>query len=238
MSSRLGDLANAALVADHAHDRRSAHAAHYAEGFATRWISVVAAAEVIGFSIPAVAGTLVAAFAATPSIALAALVAAGVAEGALLGTGQILGFGRRARIRAGRWIGATAAGAAIAWAIGMSLSITGVFDEAPGPLTIVVLVLGGLALVATIPTLQWLFALRDRPGSARWIPISMAAWTAGLMWTLAPSIFIDETTPPVVLLAAYLGAGTMMALTSAILTAPCARSLAERAPTVSRPTRS
>ncbi len=226
------------LVAEHAHGRRAAHAVHTEHGFATRWVMVVSGAEIIGFAIPALAGILVATLAAPPPIALTTLIAAGAAEGALLGTGQVLGFGRRARIRAGRWIGATAAGAALAWAIGMSLSLGGVFDQTPEPLTVVLLVVGGLALVATIPTLQWFFALRDRPRSARWIPISMAAWTAGLTWTLAPSIVVDESTPMGLLIAIYLAAGAMMALTSALITAPCARNLAEHAPGTTRPTRS
>ncbi|WP_426227445.1 hypothetical protein [Pseudarthrobacter sp. DSP2-3-2b1] len=49
------------------------------------------------------------------------------------------------------------------------------------------------------------------------------AWAVGLLWTLAPSPFIDETTPVPILFAVYLLAGLLMAATVAVLTGFAAR---------------
>ncbi|WP_431246734.1 hypothetical protein [Leifsonia xyli] len=82
------------------------------------------------------------------------------------------------------------------------------------------MILGALVIVASIPTAQWA-ALR-RPHSARWIPVNMGAWAAGVLWTFAPSPIVDETTPVGTLVLLYVLAGVLMALTVAVLTAPTA----------------
>jgi hypothetical protein len=56
------------------------------------------------------------------------------------------------------------------------------------------------------------------PRAWRWIPLNMAAWAVGLVFTFLPSPFIDELTPPAVLVAQYAVAGVLMALTVALVT--------------------
>ena len=93
---------------------------------------------------------------------------------------------------------------------------------------IVVLVGGALVLLAAIPTAQWL-VIRHRPRSLRWIPGNMGAWAAAVLWTAAPSPFIDENSPIVLVALLYVAAGVLMAATVAVLTAPLARSVFARA---------
>ena len=181
--------------------------------------------ETLGFAVAA--GIAVAATAGgwPPSVAVPAIVAAGGIEGLLLASGQLIGLGRFAP-RRGPWLAATSVGAAVAWAIGMAPSTLGlaVLD----PVVIAFLVGAALVLLAAIPTAQWL-VIRHRPGSLRWIPGNMGAWAAAAIWTAAPSPFIDENSPIVLVALLYVAAGVLMAATVAVLTAPLARSVFARA---------
>lgn len=51
---------------------------------------------------------------------------------------------------------------------------------------------------------------------ADWIPVNAAAWLVGLSFTLLPSPFVDETTPPTVLAVAFGLGGVAMATTVAV----------------------
>ena len=79
------------------------------------------------------------------------LVGAGAVEGATLGAAQLAGMGAR-RPDPRKWIGATALGAALAWAIGLLPSTLGV--PLAMPLGMVLVVAGATALLASIPVLQ------------------------------------------------------------------------------------
>lgn len=150
------------------------------------------------------------------------MVLAGACEGCLLGLGQSVGFGPT--VPRARWILATTAGAAVAWSIGMLPSTLGGIDFASPGVLVLVAVLGS-ALLLSIPTLQWLVLRRLVPyrRTAFWIPVNAGAWAVGLLWTFAPSPFIDETTPVPVLFAVYPLAGLLMAATVAVLTGFAAR---------------
>lgn len=182
-----------------------------------RWIVAVTAGESLGFAIPAVVGGALALAAAPTPLVYAAMIVAGSLEGALLGLGQWIGFGPARPVARWRWIAATSAGAAIAWSIGMAPSSLGGID-AGSPVVVGVVVVGGVLLLASIPTLQWCVLRRTVTGSGWWIPANMGAWAVGILWTVAPSPFIDEGTPPVGILAAYIVAGVLMAATVATLT--------------------
>ncbi|MGR2752678.1 hypothetical protein [Agromyces arachidis] len=185
-----------------------------------RWVGYVVAGEGLGFLVP------VAGFAAASQLRLEAwiaLVLAGAGEGALLGLGQSLALrGTRARVPVGRWVAATAGAASVAWAIGMLLPTLidlGVAVDLAAPGTWLVLAVAGLALLATIPVAQWpLLSAADVDRAWRWIPLNMAAWAAGLVFTFLPSPFIDEATPPALLVGWYALAGALMALTVALVT--------------------
>ncbi|GGS28527.1 hypothetical protein [Actinokineospora fastidiosa] len=139
-----------------------------------RWIGVVTAAEFGGFLLPAAVGAITADAAA--GVAVPALVAAGAVEGAALGLGQA------AVLRAvvpglsvPRWVGATAAAAAVAYLLGLLPSIL----LSPWALT------GLAALPLTIGFAQWLVLRRHVRRSAGWIAVTAMAWVAGLAAFLA-----------------------------------------------------
>ena len=83
--------------------------------------------------------------------------------------------------------------------------------------TVVLCAVGGLLLLLSVPVGQYLILRRHLHGAWRWIPWNMLAWSIGLLWTLAPSPFIDEQTPVAVLATAYALAGLGMATTLALI---------------------
>lgn len=193
--------------------------------FLRRWLLWATLGEAVGFIVPATVGGVLALSVAPAIVVYPAMIAAGAVEGALLGFGQYVGFGPTRPVPRGQWIGATAAGAAVAWSIGMLPSTLGGigFDT---PLDVAMVAGGALLLLASIPTLQWV-VLRGSVGpSGRWIPINLGAWAVAILWTIAPSPFIDERTPVVAILAVYVVAGLLMAATVALLTGFAARRVA------------
>lgn len=185
-----------------------------------RWILAVSLGEGIGFAIAttlAILG-LVAGIDGPGRLALAMV--GGALEGAALAAGQYLGM-RTGRPVAWRWFGATALAAALAWALGMMPSTVGV--DLGEPVALIALGIGGIVLLASIPVAQWL--VLARPGTFRWVPVNAGAWLVAILWTFAPSPFIDEQSPIVVVAALYVTAGVLMAVTFASLTAGVAGSL-------------
>ena len=177
----------------------------------------VTVGEAIGFAIPAATGGLLALAGAPVFVVFPSMILAGACEGALLGVGQSIGFGRSVVPRPA-WVCSTAIGAAIAWSIGMLPSTLGGVDFSNSFVLPLVVMFGSLLLLS-IPTLQWVVLRRSGYRAAAWIPLNAGAWTVGILWTLAPSPFIDENTPAQVLFGVYLVAGLLMAATVAALTA-------------------
>ena len=193
--------------------------------FARRWIVTVSIAEALGFAFAS--GVAVAGISSgvDAPAAVALTVAGGTVEGALLGTGQWLAM-RGRRPRASAWIGATAIGATIAWSLGMLPSTLGV--DFSRPWAVAAVGVGAIVLLASIPFAQWLTLtarIGGRRSAARWIPVNMAAWAVAIVWTLVPSPFIDERSPLALVIALYVGAGILMAVTIATLTSRTARTL-------------
>jgi len=184
----------------------------------------VTAGEALGFLVPASVGGLLAMSSAPDVVVYPAMICAGAFEGILLGYGQYVGFGRFIVPR-GQWLVATGAGSAVAWSIGMLPGTFSDFDL-PSPAAVPWIICGALVLLASIPTLQWLVLRRLASQTLRWIPINAGAWAAGILWTLVPSPFVDETTVFPVLLACYVVAGVLMAATVAALTGRAARHIA------------
>ncbi|WP_411733793.1 hypothetical protein [Paeniglutamicibacter sp.] len=58
---------------------------------------------------------------------------------------------------------------------------------------VVLLVMGATVLLGTIPFAQW-FVLH-REGAFRWVPVNVGAWLLAILWTAAPSPFVDEGSP-------------------------------------------
>ena len=198
-----------------------------------RWIVLVSAGEAAGFLAPIAAGVVVAASEVPALAGLLLLVVAGGVEGAMLGAAQstaILGRPHR------RWVGASSAGAAAAWLLGMLPSTLGL-PSAPS-IRLTVVVVGAILMLLVLPCAQWM-VVRRTPRSLRWVGWNVLAWTLGLLWTFAPSPFIDEYTPVAVLVGCYTLAGLLMAATVALVTASAAVRLlpAALAPPRPAPTR-
>lgn len=181
------------------------------------------AGEGAGFLLPVGGFALAATLGLEGWAAWIVLVVAGAGEGALLGLGQSLALREsRAEVPVGRWVAATAAAASVAWSIGM---LPPTLDDLGTPLDFgsaaawVAVAIGGLVLLATIPLAQWpVLRAAGVPRAWRWIPLNMAGWAVGLLFTFLPSPFIDESTPPAVLVVQYALAGVLMALTVAVVT--------------------
>ncbi len=181
----------------------------------------VTAGEAIGFAVAAAIAIGTVMVAMPEPWRHLVVIAGGSVEGALLGAAQIVGMGAR-RPEARAWIGSTAVGAAIAWSIGMLPSTVGL--EFAAPLGVLMIAVGALVLLASLPVVQWL-TIRHRQHALRWIFVNMGAWAIAVLWTFAPSPIVDESTPLGVLIAVYVVAGLLMAGTVAALTATTARRL-------------
>ncbi|GAB3603209.1 hypothetical protein [Microbacterium aureliae] len=156
-------------------------------GFLSRWILVVAAAETLGFAVPATIGVL----GQDRPWLVPALLAAGALEGAVLGAAQasVLHPVLPALSRA-RWIVLTAVAAVVAYALGMLPSSTSEWWTTWPP-ALQVLALGpvGIALLLSIGAAQWLELRRRIRRAGWWIAGTALSWLAGL------GVFFAVATP-------------------------------------------
>ena len=154
--------------------------------------------------------------------ASAVLVAAGATEGALLGAGQALALRTLplAVSVAGPWIALTSLAGMLAWAMGLVPSWLPGLDWSSPVVWLAAGVLG-LVLLATIPTAELVVLRRIVRGPWRWLPANLIGWVVGISWTFAVSPLVDAATPVARLLALYLTAGVLMALTVASATGLC-----------------
>ena len=186
--------------------------------FLRRWIGLVTVGEAAGFLVPATVMAAAQVAALAPGSHYAAAIAGGLAEGAILGVAQALALRRSGvAVRTRAWVLATSLAAAFAWSIGMLPSTLPDLDWGSAG-TIAGAVVGGLALLLAIPTAQWPLLRPLVQRASRWIPLNVLAWGVGILWTVAPSPFVDETTPVAGLILAYALAGLLMAATVAVVT--------------------
>jgi hypothetical protein len=173
--------------------------------------------EAIGFMVPAVVGAGIAAASWRQLPILIAMVLAGAVEGAVLGAAQAQCLYRwRVLPLRRRWIAATSLGAAVAWSLGRLPSTLGDLNRGIG--TVVLVGIGGLILLSSLPLAQY-FVIRDHVRRAvLWIPINMVAWLLGITWTMVPSPWVDQSTPTGILILIYGIAGICMAATVALIT--------------------
>jgi len=193
---------------------------------ALHWILAVSIGEATGFTVAAGVAVWTIVAGLDDPARLVLVIAAGAVEGTTLAIGQYAGM-RVRRPPAGRWIGATALAAATAWTLGMLPSTLGL--DFASPALVVVVAVGAVLLLVSIPFAQWLALAR--PHTARWVPVNAAAWAVSILWTFAPSPFIDERSPVPLVVGLYVVAGVLMAVTFACLTAPLALRLFFDVPT-------
>ncbi len=184
-----------------------------------RCVACTAPAEVLGFAVPGLVWFLGEQVLHLPALALfLTVVTAGAGEGAVLGFGQHLalqrlvpGIGRR------DWVGATAAGAGVAWTLGMVPST--LYDLGlPTIAIIAVAVPGAIVLLNSIGISQWLVLRRHLPRAWRWVPANAAAWLAGLPVTFVAPALVPDGSPSWAFAVAWGTAGVVMATAIAMIT--------------------
>lgn len=182
-----------------------------------RWVLIVTLGETLGLSVPAGVGVAVTAVSWRRLATFVAIVLPGSVEGALLGLAQADCLYRWAVSPVRRsWVLATSLGATLAWSLGTLPSLLGGLKWTAGSL--IAAATGALILLASLPLAQYV-VLRDHVSRAIWwIPINMAAWLAGIAWTLVPSPWVDQSTPIGSLIVMYGVAGLCMAATVAVIT--------------------
>jgi hypothetical protein len=184
-----------------------------------RWATATTLGELAGFAIPALVGTIVAAAGLESLAAAALLVLAGTGEGAVLGWAQSRALRHDLPgLSAREWTGATAAGAALAWAIGMAPStFFELLRPLPWPLLVVLAVPAGLALLATIGAAQWLVLRRHVEGASVWVVANALGWLAGLVVVFVAVGVAPASSPALIVAFSVLG-GLGMGLTVALVT--------------------
>lgn len=184
-----------------------------------RWVLWTTVGEVAGFTAPALAGVLT--VQARPLSAWAALVLAGMVEGAALGWAQSRVLQPLLpQLNGGRFTALTSAAAMVAYAVGMAPSSLGDrLPEAPRWALVSSGVVGGVVLLASIGTAQWLELRRVLPRSSRWIGTTAMAWTLGLATFLAVAtpLWREGQAAPV-RVAIGVGAAFAMAVVVALVT--------------------
>lgn len=206
---------------------------HSVSGFFLPWLGWVTLGEFAGFLVPTAGEALIitAGLGDLPGAAL--LVLAGLGEGAALGAAMswrlsflIPALNRR------RFVLLSAAGGAVAWALGMLpvVTIEGWADWPFALLVIAAIVLAG-ALLASIGVLQWIELRQRLPGAWLWIPATAAAWCVGLgaFFAIATPLWTEGQSLPVVLAIGVLAAAAM-AVSMAAVTGWAAVALLHRAP--------
>lgn len=187
--------------------------------FLRRWFLWVTLGESAGFLAPAV----VAVFVIIPDTAggMAWLVAAGVVEGTVLGLAQAHVLrSRLPGLSVTRWTIRTAAGAAIAWLLGLS---PGTFADQwqpwPPALQLAVAVPGALLLLCSIGLAQWPELRRHLARSGRWVAGNALAWCVGLglFFAVAPPLW-QPGQPPTTVIAIGVAAAILMAAGMALVT--------------------
>jgi hypothetical protein len=169
------------------------------------WIAANALGEVLGLGVAALIAVAVAQAHTLPPgeellLVSAAFLAIGAYEGTIVGAAQWLVLRRLLpSLRAKDWVGATMAGAVVAWMLGRIPSALadwesvsgGVGQPAPRVATIVLLsAAAGAALGLILGVAQW-FVLREHVRHAgMWIAANALAWAAGM-----PLLFIAAGIP-------------------------------------------
>ncbi|MFD4251425.1 hypothetical protein ACFWQL_16955 [Amycolatopsis thermoflava] len=196
------------------------------KAFAWSWFWIVTLAEFAGFAVPAVVGAFTAGSA--PAVAVPVLLAAGAVEGAALGCGQALVLRHALPALPGRrWIAATSAGAVVAYLAGTLPAAAEIHRRPPVQAAAAAVALG-LVLLASLGTAQWPLLRSHLSRAWRWIPVTAAAWLAGLGVFLAVTmpLWHDGQALSVTVLIGAGGGLLMAATTSAITGLALARLLA------------
>ena len=184
-----------------------------------RWVVATTCGELAGFAIPAIVGAAATSAGVGQGASMALLVLAGAGEGAVLGWAQSRMLRRELPdLRSGDWVRATAAGAAVAWSIGMLPStLSRQLLELWPPLMVGLGLVAGALLLSTIGVAQWLVLRRHVDRSGVWVLANALAWIAGLTVVFAAIGVAPSDAPVMIALFGVVG-GLGMGLTVALVT--------------------
>lgn len=154
-----------------------------------RWFVAVTAGETLGFAAPAAAGALT--VDSAPGVIAAALLIAAAIEGGVLAFFQsrVLRWWLH-EFPTRDWVMATAAGALVAWTVGLVPVLYG--DRVgnwPAAVQVPVVTAGALVMVFAIGVAQWYVLRRWSDRAVLWIWGNAVGWIAGL------AAFTTVTTP-------------------------------------------
>jgi hypothetical protein len=186
-------------------------------GLWLRWVGANAGAEGIGLGVSALVAVTVLAWRPVPlPVAFVAVLAAGAFEGLVVGGAQWRVLRRPfPHLGAGAWVGATVAGAVVAWALGMLPSTLMDMDgAAQGPpisdgVQYLLAAGMGLALGPVLGIPQWLVLRRHVPRAGWWVPANAVAWAAGMPVIFAVAGGVPAGLPVLALAALVLGTLTL-----------------------------
>jgi hypothetical protein len=166
-----------------------------------QWVIANVAGEALGLGLVAAVTTamvLTVGDAAPAHVVLmmaGVMIAAGALEGAIVGFAQWLVLRRRLRRLSRReWVTATAAGAVVAWAIGMAPSTMMALNQSAGSspppemsdaMKYALATAMGAALGSILGIPQWRVLRRYVSGASLWVWANSAAWAVGM-----PMVFI------------------------------------------------
>ena len=197
-----------------------------------RWMVLVTLGELAGFVAPAVAGATLSAAAVNAATTLLVMLCAGAVEGTVLGWAQASAL-RRDLPGLPRYRFATATGlaAVVAYAVGMLPSTLDGRLSGLHPLILgTAAVAGGVVLLGSIGTGQWLVLRRVLPRTRWWIAATAGGWTVGLgVFLLVATPLWQQGQPLWLTVVIGILAGALMAATIAALTGLAASRLLCRA---------
>jgi hypothetical protein len=183
------------------------------------WTVAVMLGELLGFALPALAGTAAWQLGAPQSVLYTALVIAGLGEGAVLGWfqarvlgKQLAGFSRR------DWIALTAGAAGFAWILGLGISRLGQWEGGPIALRIGLAALIGVIFLLTMGGAQWIVLRRHVTHAGRWILANAVAWPIGVAIPVLAMALVPDAAPVAAFVATGIGSGIVMGLVVGMIT--------------------
>jgi hypothetical protein len=182
-----------------------------------RWTVATTLGETVGFAVPALVGGLAYALAVPDAATVPLAVVAGMTEGAILGCAQMRILRRELDGFAGRaWVGATAAAAALGWAVAMPLGVYG--SSLPTAMLVAAAFIAATVLLGAVGAAQWLVLRRFVATAWLWVPANALAWLLGLAFPFAALSLVDEGDPAALVVMAGLAGGLAMAVVVAAAT--------------------
>ncbi|HLC28668.1 MAG TPA: hypothetical protein VJL07_04390 [Dehalococcoidia bacterium] len=197
------------MKTEHEYDARSR--------FYRQWLVSVSLGEAMGFAVPAFAAGLALALGAPQLGLTGAAIAAGAAEGAVLGWSQVRVLRRfLPAIAAASWVRATAAGALVAWALGFTTpTVADLFPDLGPRVLIPLSALTGSALVLSLSVAQWLVLRRATDRAGWWIPGNAVSWCLAVPVVFVAMALVPEDAGAAV----FAGVGVVSGIAMAVIAA-------------------